>query len=49
MKTAFNKNYLFQLVDAPKPVKLFNKNYSFLSSTSKNMEIHLKRLPIKLS
>ena len=49
MKTAFNKkNYLFQLADAPKPVKLFNKNYSFLSSTSKNMEIHFKTIANKI-
>ena len=35
MKIAFNKNNgVFQLVSAPKPKKLFNKNYAFLSSTS---------------
>ena len=49
MKTAFNqKNYLFQLVKAPKPAKLFNKNYSFLSSTSKNMKIHFKKIADKI-
>jgi len=41
MKIAFNEsNGLFQLVNAPKPKKLFNNNYAFISSTSKFMQIH---------
>ena len=45
MKIAFNKNNgVFQLVDAPKPKKLFNKNYAFLSSTSNSMKEHFKRI-----
>tara|TARA_X000000950_G_C13917274_1_gene661626 strand:- start:4814 stop:6043 length:1230 start_codon:yes stop_codon:yes gene_type:complete len=41
MKIAFNEsNGLFQLVNAPKPKKLFNNNYAFISSTSKSMQIH---------
>ena len=43
MKIAFNENNgLFQLVNAPKPKKLFNKNYAFLSSTSNSMQTHFK-------
>ena len=42
MQIAFNENNgVFQLVNAPKPKKLFNKNYAFMSSTSKNMQNHL--------
>ncbi len=45
MKIAFNKNNgVFQLVDAPKPKKLFNKNYAFLSSTSNLMKEHFKKI-----
>ena len=45
MKIAFNKNNgIFQLVDAPKPQKLFNKNYAFISSTSNSMKEHFKRI-----
>ena len=45
MKIAFNKkNGVFQLVDAPKPKKLFNKNYAFFSSTSNSMKEHFKRI-----
>ena len=41
MKIAFNEsNGLFQLVNAPKPKKLFNNNYAFISSTSKFMQTH---------
>jgi methylation protein EvaC len=43
MKIAFNEsNGLFQLVNAPNPKKLFNKNYAFLSSTSNSMKEHFK-------
>jgi len=45
MKIAFNEsNGLFQLVNAPKPKKLFNKNYAFLSSTSNSMKDHFKKV-----
>ena len=45
MKIAFNKNNgVFQLVNAPKPKKLFNKNYAFLSSTSNSMKEHFKNI-----
>ena len=43
MKIAFNEsNGLFQLVNAPKPKKLFNDNYAFMSSTSNSMKIHFR-------
>lgn len=43
MNLSFNKKYsLAQLSNAPSPKKLFNEEYAFLSSTSKNMEIHFK-------
>ncbi len=49
MKIAFNeRNGLFQLVNAPKPVKLFNSNYAFLSSTSNSMKIHFKEISNKI-
>jgi methylation protein EvaC len=45
MQIAFNKeDGIFQLVSAPKPKKLFNKNYAFLSSTSKNMQKHFENV-----
>ena len=45
MKIAFNEsNGLFQLVSAPKPKKLFNDNYAFMSSTSNSMKIHFKNV-----
>ena len=45
MQIAFNKeNGIFQLVSAPKPKKLFNKNYAFLSSTSNSMKQHFKKV-----
>jgi methylation protein EvaC len=45
MKIAFNeKNGVFQLVSAPKPKRLFNKNYAFMSSTSKNMQKHFRQV-----
>ena len=45
MKIAFNENNgLFQLVSAPKPKKLFNDNYAFMSSTSNSMKIHFKNV-----
>lgn len=45
MQIAFNeKNGVFQLVSAPKPKKLFNKNYAFMSSTSKNMQKHFEKV-----
>jgi methylation protein EvaC len=45
MKIAFNEdNGLFQLVAAPKPKKLFNENYAFISSTSNSMKIHFKNV-----
>ena len=49
MKIAFNEsNGLFQLVEAPKPKKLFNENYAFMSSTSKSMQIHFKGIARKI-
>ena len=43
MSLSFNKKYsLAQLSNAPSPKKLFNEEYAFLSSTSKNMETHFK-------
>ena len=49
MKIAFNEsNGLFQLVSAPKPKKLFNDNYAFISSTSKSMKIHFKNFANKI-
>ena len=45
MKIAFNEsNGLFQLVNAPKPKKLFNNNYAFMSSTSNSMKVHFKNV-----
>ena len=45
MQIAFNeKNGVFQLVSAPKPKRLFNKNYAFMSSTSKNMQKHFRQV-----
>ena len=45
MKIAFNEsNGLFQLVSAPKPKKLFNDSYAFMSSTSNSMKIHFKKI-----
>ena len=45
MEIAFNeKNGVFQLVSAPKPKRLFNKNYAFMSSTSKNMQKHFRQV-----
>ena len=45
MKIAFNEsNGLFQLVSAPKPKKLFNDSYAFMSSTSNSMKIHFKEI-----
>ena len=45
MKIAFNENNgLFQLVSAPKPKKLFNDNYAFMSSTSNSMNMHFKNV-----
>lgn len=49
MKIAFNENNgLFQLVDAPKPKKLFNDNYAFLSSTSDYMTKHFESMAKKI-
>lgn len=49
MKIAFNEsNGLFQLVSAPKPKKLFNDNYAFISSTSKSMKVHFKNFANKI-
>ena len=45
MKIAFNENNgLFQLVSAPKPKKLFHKDYAFISSTSNSMKTHFKNV-----
>ena len=49
MKIAFNKkNGVFQLVNAPNPKKLFNKNYAFLSSTSNHMKEHFVKISNKI-
>tara|TARA_X000000950_G_scaffold289382_2_gene412617 strand:- start:10762 stop:11991 length:1230 start_codon:yes stop_codon:yes gene_type:complete len=44
MQIAFNNtNGLFQLVSAPKPKKLFNNSYAFISSTSNSMREHFEK------
>ena len=49
MKIAFNEsNGLFQLVSAPKPKKLFNDSYAFMSSTSNSMKMHFKKIGNKI-
>jgi len=49
MKIAFNEsNGLFQLVSAPKPKKLFNESYAFMSSTSNSMKIHFNKIANKI-
>lgn len=43
LKAIFGKKFsLFQLMINPKPSKMFNKNYPFYSSSSKNMVLHFK-------
>jgi methylation protein EvaC len=43
LKAIFGKKFsLFQLMVNPKPTKMFNKNYPFYSSSSKNMVLHFK-------
>ena len=49
LKLGFNKKFkLAQLYDFPKPSKMFNKNYAFITSTSKFMKTHFKNLSDKL-
>ena len=49
MKLGFNESLnLIQLYENPSPKKMFNKNYAFLSSTSKSMEEHFERYSIQL-
>lgn len=44
LKLGFNdKLKLVQIYDYPSPKKMFNKNYAFLSSTSKSMKLHFKK------
>lgn len=49
LKLGFNNKFkLAQIYDFPKPTSMFNKNYAFISSTSKHMEDHFKKLSEKL-
>ncbi len=49
LKLGFNKRFkLAQIYDFPKPAKMFNKNYAFITSTSKFMRIHFKKLSYEL-
>ena len=44
LSVAFNNNLsLFQLKNNPNPKKMFNKNYPFFTSSSKNMIFHFKK------
>ena len=44
LSVAFNNNLsLFQLKNNPHPKKMFNKNYPFFTSSSKNMISHFKK------
>ena len=44
LKLGFNdKLKLVQIYNYPSPKKMFNKNYAFLSSTSKSMKLHFKK------
>ena len=45
MLAAFCENcFTFQLLDVPAPEKMFNDNYAYLASTSKEMQAHWSRL-----
>ena len=44
MEVGFSKDVsLFQLNEHPKPTLMFNKNYPFFTSSSKDMIIHFKK------
>lgn len=49
LKLGFNKRFkLAQIYDFPKPSNMFNENYAFITSTSKHMADHFKKLSIKI-
>ena len=49
LKLGFNKRFkLAQIYDFPKPSKMFNNNYAFISSTSNDMRKHFKELSQKI-
>ena len=48
MLAAFCENcFTFQLLDVPAPEKMFNENYAYLASTSKEMQAHWSQLAEK--
>ncbi len=49
LKLGYNKHFkLAQIYDFPKPRKMFNKNYAFITSTSDYMKKHFRKLSMKL-
>ena len=49
LKLGYNKNFkLAQLYNFPKPKKMFNNNYAFITSTSNYMKRHFQKLSLKL-
>ncbi len=49
LKLGFNKKFkLAQIYEFPKPSNMFNENYAFITSTSKYMANHFKKLSIKI-
>ena len=45
MEVAFCENcYMFQLINQPQPEQMFNENYAYLASTSKEMQSHWSQL-----
>jgi len=45
LKLGFNKKFkLAQIYEFPKPSKMFNKDYAFITSTSKYMADHFEKL-----
>ena len=49
LKLGYNKQFkLAQIYDFPKPKKMFNKNYAFITSTSNYMKKHFHKLSKKL-
>ena len=40
--------FTFQLLDVPEPEKMFNENYAYLASTSKEMQAHWSQLAEKI-
>ena len=49
LKLGFNKKFrLAQIYNFPKPSKMFNDNYAFISSTSNDMKKHFQKLSKKI-